>query len=253
MKDKLAILYCVVFLIILGICCFYKKDTNEPMENKKQWHEYVDVFYYINLDHREDRKNELVGELKKKGVPENKIVRISAVNKKGQGDLGCSLSHAETMKQFTESNYKNCIVLEDDFVFMQELDTVNSFFNRFFENEIPYDVCMLSANVIDTKPTKYEFLQKVNNAQTTSGFMVAKTYAPVLLENFKEGAKLLEKAYADTGKTEGSFCVDQFWKSLQPNGNWYLFYQYPRMGKQRASFSDIQGGFLDYDVFTVQS
>jgi len=248
MKEKLLILYSAVFFIILGICCFYKKDINEHMENQKQWHEYVDVIYYINLDHREDRKTELLGELKKKGVPENKIVRISAVYKKEQGDLGCSLSHVEIMKQFNESNHKNCIVLEDDFVFMQDLDTVNSFFHRFFESNIPYDVCMLSANVQDTKPTQYEFLQKVNNAQTTSGFMVSKNYAPILLDNFKEGARLLEKKYADTGKTESSFCIDQYWKSLQPKGNWYLFYQYPRMGKQRASFSDIQGGVLDYGV-----
>jgi hypothetical protein len=226
------------------------------MENKKQWHEYVDVFYYINLDHRQDRNTELLNELKTKGVPENKIVRIPGINKPGQGDLGCSLSHVEIMKKFKDSTFKNCIVLEDDFVFMQDLDVMNTFFHRFFESNIPYDVCMLSANVISSEQTPHDFLQKIINAQTTSGFMVSKEYASKLFDNFQEGAKLLENTYATTGKTESKFCIDQHWHKLQPADKWYLFYQfgpskYEKIGKQRDSVSDIQGGFVKMDVFTV--
>ena len=44
--------------------------------DSKQWHEYVDVIYYINLDIREDRKEEFLEEMRRMGVPLNKIVRF---------------------------------------------------------------------------------------------------------------------------------------------------------------------------------
>jgi hypothetical protein len=40
--------------------------------------------------------------------------------------------------------------------------------------------------------------------------------------------------------------VDQYWKRLQPQSNWYIFE--PKLGKQRASFSDIEDTAVDYDV-----
>ena len=60
------------------------------------WHTHIDIIYYINLDHREDRKTQFLQEMAKAGVPPDKIVRISAVPKPGQGDWGCSLSHLNT-------------------------------------------------------------------------------------------------------------------------------------------------------------
>lgn len=214
------------------------------------WHDYVDIIYYINLDHREDRCKEFLGEMERMGVPSKKIVRIPAVYKPKQGDWGCSLSHVKTMKMFQESSYTNCIVFEDDFMFTEDLGKVDSAFKFFFHENIPYDVCMLSGSVIQSEEVSdTSIVLKLLEAQTTSGYMVSKAYCPTLLTNYQEGAALIEKSYQEKGKgveIQHAFCVDQYWKRLQPRGNWYIFN--PKLGKQRDSFSDIMGGNVKMEV-----
>jgi GR25 family glycosyltransferase involved in LPS biosynthesis len=181
-------------------------------------------------------------------VPDEKIVRISAVNKPGQGDWGCSLSHVVTMSQFIDSGLDNCIVFEDDFVFTQDLQTLNTTFRDVLESVQNYDVIMLSGNVVESKSTEHNHIEKVLDAQTTSGYMVNRHFAPVLLQNYRNGAKLIEQSYK-IGKSDalqGPFCIDQYWKRLQPQSNWFIFS--PKMGLQRESHSDIQGGVINPGV-----
>ena len=245
------ILLCVVvaFLFILLYHLFYGHFFQQKDGFEKQWHEYVDLIYYINLDSREDRKTEFLEEMRRMGVPSDKITRISAVNKPGQGDWGCSLSHLIAVEQFIDTGLTNCIIFEDDFVFREDLQNINAGFREVFDGADPFDIVMLSANEVDTVATpKYKLLKKVNEAQTASGYIVNKHYAPILLQNYREGAKLIEKSY-EGGKSDtlqGPFCVDQYWKRLQPQSNWFVFS--PKLGAQRESHSDIQGGVVNYGV-----
>jgi hypothetical protein len=74
--------------------------------------------------------------------------------------------------------------------------------------------------------------------------MVSKSFSKTLLQNFQESSQLIEQSYL-RGKgdhIQRDFCVDQYWKRLQPISNWFVFE--PKLGKQRESFSDIQGGFV---------
>ena len=246
------LLFAIVYHFFYGHFIYWAKQTegmkSENVKKEKQWHEYVDAIYYINLDNREDRKTEFLEEMRRMGVPTEKITRIQAVHKPGKGDWGCSLSHLITIQQFIDSGIDNCIVFEDDFLFKQDLQIVNSAFREVFEKEIVYDVIMLSANEIDVADTEHEHLKKVKDAQTTSGYMVNKHFAPVLLKNYREGAKLIEKSYGGgkSDKFQGPFCIDQYWKRLQPQSNWYLFS--PKLGIQRESHSDIQGGVVNPGV-----
>lgn len=250
---KPKILWTIFFISCLLILIYHyvyghilQSNGKEGLD--KQWHEYVDVIYYINLDDREDRNSEFLEEMRRMQVPYEKVVRISAVSKPGKGDWGCSLSHLITMEQFLDSNLDNCIVFEDDFTFIQDLQTINMEFREVFDKSVNYDVIMLSANEIDVEPTEYEYMKKVNDAQTTSGYMVSKYFATTLLENYREGSKLIEKSY-EGGKSDqiqGPFCIDQYWKRLQPQSNWYMFS--PKLGVQRESHSDIQGGVVNPGV-----
>ena len=270
-----------LFIAIIVYVSYYfaTKMYQEGFNNNTQnWHEYVDIIYYINLDHREDRRKEFLGEMERMGVPPEKIVRVPAVYKPKQGDWGCSLSHVKTMKMFQETSYTNCIVFEDDFMFtegigkedeiLQPAGTINTAFQSFFSSKIPYgcgihayseerrrssveyDVCMLSCSVIQSEEIPdTKTVHKLLEGQTTSGYMVSKTYCPTLLANYQEGATLIEKSYQEKGKgveIQHAFCVDQYWKRLQPIGNWYVFN--PKLGKQRDSFSDIMGGNVKMEV-----
>jgi hypothetical protein len=241
--TKIILIVSFVFVMIIFLAFYYFNKFNlvNPINTENI------IIYYINLDHREDRKKDFLHQMNKIGIDANKIIRIPAVYKKGQGDIGCSLSHIKTMEMFMQSEYENCIVFEDDFEFMHDTNFIKNAFRMFFDNKIDYDVCMLSANEIYTEKTQYPFLKKVIEAQTTSGFMVSKKFAPILLENFKNGVELLQKNYDGIGGDKGApYCIDQYWKNLQPTSNWYIFE--PKLGKQQDGVSDIMGGFVKMKV-----
>jgi hypothetical protein len=126
----------------------------------------------------------------------------------------------------------------------QELHTPTS-------NPAPsYDVCMLSCNPGRTEPLPNRpHLRKVYDAQTASGYLVSREFAPTLRQNYQEGTRLIEQSYRDHGKDPQSqhpYCIDQYWKHLQPSAQWYVLE--PTVGKQRDSYSDIQGGFVRMTV-----
>jgi len=226
----------VLFLILVLILIFYCKSTFTG----GNWSDTIDIIYYINLDSRPDRKKHFLNEMNRMGVPSNKIKRISAVYKPGQGDWGCSLSHVLALKDFVNNNYKNCIIFEDDFQFIVEKEYLNNVFSKFFTNFSNFDVCMLATNTISSAKIN-EYLNKVLSAQTTSGYIVNKKFGKYLLNNFIEGTHLIEQSYKQgkSDELQGPYCIDQYWKSLQPTSNWYEFN--PILGEQSGSYSNIQG------------
>lgn len=91
------------------------------------------------------------------------------------------------MEKFIDSGLDTCIIFEDDFVFNQTIEEINTAFRKVFDNKVIYDVIMISANEVDVQPTDYDNLKKVKDAQTTSGYMVNKYFANTLYENYKAG------------------------------------------------------------------
>lgn len=227
------------------------KDGFVGNNETPNWTDHVDVIYYINLDRREDRNKQFLDEMKKMDVPSSKIVRIPAVDKSAQkkGDWGCSLSHVNALQSMLNSGYKNCIIFEDDFEFtINSVDKLNKMFQSIVDQNVDYDVIMFSCNEVDVRSSEYRYLNRVYSAQTASGYMVSAKFAPTLLDNFQESANKIGESY-NQGKgddIQGPFCVDQYWKKLQPESNWYVFT--PKIGKQRSSISDIQGGFVNMNV-----
>ena len=256
-KFKFSFSWKIAILLVSVICLiyvllFWKNVAKQiqldhfTLKIDTDAYDTIDVVYYINLDHRTDRNAEFLEEMNKIDFPSDKIVRIPAVYLPKQGDLGCSMSHIKTLDEFIQSSHQNCIIFEDDFEFIQNKEDIQTAFSNLAKNKVSYDVCMLSANVRETglTNTTYPFIKKVENAQTASGYMVSKSFAPTLLQNYKEGAQLLQSGY-DNGSPDGpNHCIDQYWKRLQPSSNWYLFYE--KLGKQRKSHSDIQGGVIDF-------
>jgi len=241
-----------------------KTNTKTPMKPPVEgfvsrslppWHSCVDIIYYINLDTREDRRTQFLAEMANAGVPPEKIVRITAVAKPGQGDWGCSLSHRNTLEQFLQTDaatHRNCLIFEDDFMFTRPPASLDPVFQELHPppSAVPsYDVCMLSCNPVHTEPTSSTHLLKVYDAQTASGYLVSRKFAPTLFHNYQEGTRLIEQSYHTHGKdpqAQHSYCIDQYWKRLQPSAQWYVLE--PTVGKQRDSYSDIQGGFVRMTV-----
>jgi len=212
--------------------------------------DYVDVVYYINLDHRQDRKEQFLQEMAMAGISEEKIVRIPGIYYENRGDLGCSQSHVKAMELYANSSHKTGIIFEDDFQFVLNKEQIDDQFRRFFEKSVDYDVCLLAGNLFGNPLISIEgcdFIKTITKASTTSGFMVAKQFAPALLQNFKEGADNLFHNY-EKGQVSERFenMIDTYWRKLQPSGRWIMFQ--PKLGMQRASWSDVQKKYEHYGV-----
>lgn len=201
-----------------------------------------EIIYYINLEHRKDRFEHINNELNKTNLDKNKINRINGIYMKDFGILGCAKSHILALEAFIASDKNNCIIFEDDFTFSEEQPVVNYLINSFFNDIKDYNILMLACNILNSEKTNYNYLVRIIDGQTLSGYSVSKNFAPILLDNFKTSVQLLEKA----GTKIHPYCFDIFMKKLQPIYIWYCLY--PRVGIQIESYSDIENRVVDYKV-----
>ena len=209
--------------------------------------EYIDVIYYINLDHRSDRKEEMLNVLTELDVPQDKIHRIPAVYVKYFGALGCTKSHILTLETFINSNSNTALIIEDDFQYKDK----NAFWSNIkaaFDTKINFDIIQLAynssqyANIVVYKAhnTEYNFLKKAEVTITASGYIITKAFALTLLNNLKECASLQESV----GHQTHEYSLDIYWNKLKPISNWYVIY--PPIGFQRDSYSDIVNEYVQY-------
>lgn len=208
--------------------------------------ENIDAIYFINLDHRQDRCKEFMGEIEKLGYPKEKVIRISAIHKPAIGALGCTLSHIKTLDTFLKSTAKNCIIFEDDFQFTLDINYCKFLFKSLFQEKVNFDVVMLSGNVMKEQPTNYSYLNKIIDAQTASGYLIQRSFAQKLKECLEESAKCLEEYWNIYQVRKHEYCLDIYWKQLQPQHNWFIFK--PKLGLQRESYSDNELKITNYGV-----
>jgi len=191
--------------------------------------------FYINLDRRPDRNQEIEEELDNLGLH---ATRFSAIDR-SPGIVGCGYSHLAVLKMARERNYKNVLIFEDDF---QPLVTKSEFWKQikeFFRSNLPYDVLMLAYKLEEYSDFN-DHLYKVNYATTASAYIVNSTCYNKLIELYEINLpKLIE-----TGQ-HWIYANDQIWVSLQKEGGWYALKT--RLGKQRASFSDNSLIFVKND------
>ena len=208
--------------------------------------EYIDTFYYCNLEHRPDRRIEFLGEMEKLGVPAEKIYRINAVYTPGFGLLGCAKSHNLTLKHFLESGKEICAIFEDDFMFSETKETVNNVLTQFFEKKVYFDCLMLGGNILQAVQTELPYLKKVYDGQTTSAYIITRHFASILLQLWQEAAQLMEEYILKNQKTYHYYSLDIAWKQLQPHSHWFVVE--PKFGLQRESYSDIENKITNYLV-----
>lgn len=210
---------------------------------------HFDIIYIINLKHRTDRLEEIMKELKMMDIDEKKIKRINAIYDKEFGALGCAQSHRLALSMFLkDKEVKNCLILEDDFMFSRDKTYVDATLTEVFQSLKKWDVLMLSGNLvsIDARRENEKYV-KVYDAQTTSGYAVTKEFAPKLVECFKKSEENMKKFFKvyHENLIKHNFAIDMSWKTLQPASNWYSIF--PCIGKQRDGYSDIEKREVKYN------
>jgi GR25 family glycosyltransferase involved in LPS biosynthesis len=198
---------------------------------------YIDAVYFINLDRRIDRLIEIQNELAKMDISGIRFPAISYEN----GHIGCGYSHLEVLKIARERKLKNVLIFEDDFKFLVSKSQFQKEINDFFESKLDYDVLMLSYNIKCAEPFN-SIVQRVYDAQTTSGYIVNSSFYDCLIDLYERHMPLLEQ----TGM-HWIYAIDQIWKQFQGDvSGWYAFNI--RIGCQRESYSDNERGYTNYGV-----
>lgn len=199
---------------------------------------HIDKIIYINLDKRNDRREEIEADLIKYSLSAERFPGIYH----DPGIVGCGKSHLAVMKLAKERGYKNVLILEDDFTFLVSKEELEKALDSFFTSGIEYDVCMLCCSIIkrdENSPTDY--LYRLLEASNASAYIVNGNYLDKIIELYEKTLPLLES----TGM-HWVYANDQSWKSLQKTDKWFVFN--PRLGKQQSGYSDNAKRFMDYDT-----
>jgi glycosyl transferase family 25 len=184
---------------------------------------------YINLDKRKDRNNNVIKELNKIGV-ENPI-RFKAIELEN-GALGCSMSHLKCIELAQKKDFEYILICEDDIEFLNP-DLFLNQINLFLNSNIEWDVIIIAGNNMIPYVPVNDYCIKIFNCQTTTGYIVKKSYYNKLIKNYKDG---IEKFLREP--TNNNYKIDKYWFNLQRNDNWYLII--PLTIIQKEGYSDIE-------------
>jgi glycosyl transferase family 25 len=196
----------------------------------------IDGIFYINLDRRTDRREEIEGELGKLGLPYERFAGIPH----REGIVGCGRSHLAVLKLAKERGYRNVLIFVDDFMLLVPPEECLANLSELFETKQEFDVCFLAYNIQRAEPYS-ALLQRVTEGQTASAYLVNAHYYDKLIALYEWAMPLLES----TGQ-HWIYANDQVWKRLQATDRWYAFTT--RLGKQRDGFSDNAKQYVSYNV-----
>jgi len=230
-KDN-EILIIVILTGILLVCLklYYDKgriekiDINDILKNN-----ILKNNYYINLEHRKDRNQEAITELQKIGITNPN--RFNAI-KHDNGAIGCSMSHLEVLKKAKKDNWDYVTIFEDDVLFLKPQETLTKL-DELVNSNIEWDVIILGGNNFKPYEKINDNFIRVNNCQTTTAYIVKKSYYNTLINHWSEGLQKIIQTN-DIPK----YALDQYWKILQSKDNFILIT--PVEVVQREGYSDIQ-------------
>jgi glycosyl transferase family 25 len=200
--------------------------------------QYISKIFYINLDKRTDRRQEIETELNRMGL---EAERYAAIHTPHSGIVGCGYSHLNVLKKARDLNLENVLILEDDFMFLVDRETFDKEINQFFESELgkDFDVLMISYIVQKSRDVEgYTNVKKVIDGQTASGYIVNKRYYNTIIDLYDWAIPLLEQT-----NEHWNYANDHVWKRLQPVDDWY--FTTLRIGRQRCGYSDNKMCYME--------
>lgn len=196
--------------------------------------------YYINLEHRRDRKLMIESILGNSKIPFERIEAVDGRktenshlisgcydNKYCPGHVGSQHSHMKAIRSAIDSGVDYVAIFEDDFMFKPSVDPewIHMAVQRVMDLVPDWDVIGLLHNInqkesLDGIQVKWsESFQseivRVTEAATATGYIVRGTVLPKLLETFHPSNCKVT--------LDRSVAIDQCWKGLQKQVMWIGF------------------------------
>lgn len=202
--------------------------------------------FYINLEERKDRVQHF--ELLKIKYPFFKNVERMTAIRSENGAIGCGFSHIKALNKCLECEDEYMMVFEDDFCILN--DTNYNEFVKYFENvrnEKDWDIIVLTPRgdekFVETNASKHmnsNYFHEIVNNQTATGYIIKKSFIPILIQSFKKSVEgLLKKQNPDI------YAIDQYWKPLQ---NIHHFYYFKKVfAGQLIGYSSIEKRLVNYN------
>lgn len=190
--------------------------------------------FYINLDSRNDRLISCERELSKIGLERPR--RFSAI-KIADGRIGCSMSHLKCLETAKSEGSPYILICEDDIV-IPKPNKVKNQVNRILQSGVSWDVLLLAGNSFKPHKLVSDDFIEVNRCYTTTAYIVKSSYYDTLINNIREGLKLL----MTTGESE--YTIDTTWFKLQQKDKFLLLN--PPTIHQLEDYSDIEKTNVNY-------
>ena len=178
--------------------------------------------YYINLDHRTDRKERAIKEFKKIGIQNPN--RFSAIKNDIHGGIGCGLSHVGVLEKAKEHGWDYVIIMEDDIKFYDQEETVQKITN-IFQSDIEWDVMIIGSKIKEPiEKINEDCVRVLGGIHSTIMYIVKKHYYDTLINLWKKDMISFENDMVRNlnnmdklliNKIYRKYAIDQTWKILQ--------------------------------------
>ena len=214
----------------------------------------IDKIYIINLKERTDRWQHCLKQLNKYNITNftrfdavkpdlNKVnpIQYSKNNLKlGTkyiiGALGCKLSHLKIIIDANQNNYKQILILEDDFLLTNNfIQKFNDTIQNIHSNNIHIDMLYLGFSIVRKDPyidTNIDNLKKLTNGHTTHAYLLNRSF-------FQNIINEILKCYCE---------IDVCYAKMQKKYN-HIYGIYPCLITQMESYSDILNKNVNYDQY----
>ncbi len=205
------------------------------------------VAFYVNLDHRTDRRIQIESELSFISSFVSSIRRIPAVRTPENGAIGCAASHALALSEFlfrTEAEF--AFIFEDDFQFTVEHEKLPDIFSKIAALRDEFDALLLAFNNPIATRSPWDGFIRMYKSHTASAYFIGREFAYRLLPVFADAQRLLiaNQRMRPVAVANSLWAIDVMWHPLQASAR--FFAANPPLGRQRASFSDILQKEVDY-------
>lgn len=191
--------------------------------------------FYINLGDRKDRLQHF-NELQRRHAVFKNLKRYPAY-KSINGSIGCAKSHIAALDLASALPGEYIMICEDDLMILK-----NFTLDKILNENATWDILTLTPFFARRSAYNHEY-DRVTGAQTTTCYVVKKTFIPTLRETFESALEHLEE-----GNPPEIFSIDQAWKNLQKD---FIFISpKERIASQLESYSDILNKVVNYSAYS---
>jgi hypothetical protein len=207
-------------------------DTQHDVVEYHPCWELLDCIYILNLKSRPDRLNDVMISLCHVRAPLHRIkVVYGVVNSPISPHAACTEGHVNIINMFKESGKDTCMVLEDDIVFLDDVNAVWKGIGDLLNHCYNYNVCFLAVSKFGRRESRDSVFSITRQPCTTaSAYILNKKTIEIVSSTVNEGLRNM--------KNTGDFhtnCIDRYWSKLDD-----MVYLKKKIAFQRPSWSSTR-------------